>query len=434
MNDCQGFIKLGVLARLLQILLNRMDIKAEAKSDKRDAILLNTLRRMMEEMENRESKDAGWLRICFSLLEKSLSEDTLSSGGSDQGLPAGANVFLEEQFRNACSVAASEIVAFFSDVGVIFQLLVPGAVTTFKVQNIGEYTEHDTDLSGTLETLEKLQKCLGLESFEDMLQSSVVHDVVWNWCEAARTHARSSAAEESELFHSSKVRRRLFETEGFRAFDWPMESIRPYVEAHLDKMFPTPQEVGTAVMQSFTSPIRVAHSELEPVTSTPLVAFSSKKFVKLIGGYMVTGMELSNVHPSPRVVTLATSYTDLYATLGTLCPDSEQTALCLICGEVVNAGGKGECTKHSYYCGAGSCVFFLVQECVGLVLHGDMAAYVHSPYVDSHGETPQYRGRPLNLDLDRYNLLHEMWSGHIVRQKVVAERGGARQIIIADFY
>ena len=102
--------------------------------------------------------------------------------------------------------------------------------------------------------------------------------------------------------------------------------------------------------------------------------------------------------------------------------------------QVLNAGGKGECTKHSYQCGAGACIFFLLQECVALILHGDLAAYVHSPYVDSHGETPQYRGRPLNLDLDRYNLLHEMWSGHTIRQKVVSERGSARQVIIADFY
>ena len=82
--------------------------------------------------------------------------------------------------------------------------------------------------------------------------------------------------------------------------------------------------------------------------------------------------------------------------------------------------------SDSHYCGVGSCVVFFLQVCVGLVLHGwRLAAYVHSPYVDSHGVTPQYRGRPLNLDLDRYNLLHEMWSGHTVRQNVVAERGGA---------
>ena len=79
-------------------------------------------------------------------------------------------------------------------------------------------------------------------------------------------------------------------------------------------------------------------------------------------------------------------------------------------------------------------MFFLLQECAGLIMHNGKAAYIHSPFVDSHGETPQYRGRPLNLDLDRYNHLHEVWSGHSVRQQVVAERGGSRQVIVPDFY
>ena len=67
-------------------------------------------------------------------------------------------------------------------------------------------------------------------------------------------------------------------------------------------------------------------------------------------------------------------------------------------------------------------------------MHGVKAAYIHSPYVDSHGETPQYRGRPLNLDLDRYGILREMWSGHLVRERVISERANSRQVIIANFY
>ena len=100
----------------------------------------------------------------------------------------------------------------------------------------------------------------------------------------------------------------------------------------------------------------------------------------------------------------------------------------------MNAGGKGECTKHAFKCGGGSGIFFLLQECVSLIFHNKKAAHVHSPYVDSHGETPQYRGRPLNLDIDRYDILHELWSGHLVRQKVMSERANSRQVIISDFY
>jgi hypothetical protein len=163
-----------------------------------------------------------------------------------------------------------------------------------------------------------------------------------------------------------------------------------------------------------------------------LVTFSTKKSVPLIGGH---AMELSSKSNSrPRVARIPTSYTDLYAELGQLLPDSEQTAVCLVCGEVLNAGGKGECTRHSFKCGAGTGMFFLLQECAGLIMHNGKAAYIHSPFVDSHGETPQYRGRPLNLDLDRYHHLHEVWSGHAVRQQVVAERGGSRQVIVPDFY
>ncbi len=101
---------------------------------------------------------------------------------------------------------------------------------------------------------------------------------------------------------------------------------------------------------------------------------------------------------------------------------------------MLDASGKGECTKHAFKCGGGAGIFFLLQECVGLIIHGVKAAYIHSPYVDSHGETPQYRGRPLNLDADRYSLLQMLWSGHGVREKVVAERGTTRQVIIPNFY
>lgn len=110
----------------------------------------------------------------------------------------------------------------------------------------------------------------------------------------------------------------------------------------------------------------------------------------------------------PRVLHLPKSYTDLYVMLSEMCPNMEQTALCLVCGQVLNAGGKGECTKHAYTCGAGAGIFFLVQECIGLIIHGQKAAYIHSPYVDFYGETPQYRGRPLNLDVDRYRIMQSL--------------------------
>ena len=49
----------------------------------------------------------------------------------------------------------------------------------------------------------------------------------------------------------------------------------------------------------------------------------------------------------PRLRVMPTSYTDLYASLSSLCPGQEQTAICLCCGAVINAGGKG-CVRERH--------------------------------------------------------------------------------------
>lgn len=339
-KDCEGFIKLGILARLLQVLLSHMDIKSDARSDNRDAFVLTALRRMMES-ENGDSKQSRWSQACFLLLETALLKGNALSDVSGSGivLPAGANVFMEEQFRNACSVAASEIVSFVADVGVIFQMLVPGVVETFDLSTSGEYVGRGDDLKSTLDTLAKLHMCLGLETIEAMLQASLVQDVISNWYETSRLHARSSVADESELFHSSKVRSRLFQTEGFRSFDWPMDSIRPYVTPQVDTESPGRANLNVVMTSPMRidsdrtgSPVPFAHSDARPAASSPLVALSSKESIDLIGGYAVTGRGPPKAHP--RVAKLPTAFTDLYATLGALYPNNDQTALCLICGEV----------------------------------------------------------------------------------------------------
>lgn len=328
-NDCEGFIMLGVLARMLQILLNRMDISASAESDRRGTFVVNSLRKIIEN-QDKDAEGFSWLQSCFLLLEQALAIDSnvdwTTVPSADESGTA-----LEDQFRNACSVAASETVSFLSDVGIIFQMLVPGVVATFQVGDSSQPPNNasDTDLTASLSTLRKLQKCLGLEAVEDMLQSPLVHEVVRNWYETARSHARVSVAEESGLY-SGKIRSRLYQTEGFRCFDWPMDSMRPYVKGQVSS-----KDNDSTSMVVDTNPASIATDRKESrQASNPLVCFSSKKSIQLLGGYAVTGKEDATTLTHPRVVTLATSYTDLYATLGSLCPDCDQTALCLICGEV----------------------------------------------------------------------------------------------------
>ena len=140
------------------------------------------------------------------------------------------------------------------------------------------------------------------------------------------------------------------------------------------------------------------------------------------------------IDPSvPHLDYLPKSYTDLYSKVSRM-NDTDQTAVCLVTGRVLNAAGEGICHKHAVSLCGGAGIFFLVQECQSLIIHGSKAAYVHSPYVDFYGETPHYRGRPLNLDADRLEILHGLWSGHLIRERVAAERSSTRQVIIPDYY
>ena len=90
-------------------------------------------------------------------------------------------------------------------------------------------------------------------------------------------------------------------------------------------------------------------------------------------------------------------------------------ALCLLCGQVENADGKGACTAHAARCGLGTGAFFLLQECLVVLMHGPRACYLASPYVDDHGERHgQFRGRPLYLDQTRLQLLRDLTAHHEV--------------------
>ncbi|CAN0458875.1 unnamed protein product, partial [Hapterophycus canaliculatus] len=81
-------------------------------------------------------------------------------------------------------------------------------------------------------------------------------------------------------------------------------------------------------------------------------------------------------------------------------------AVCLVCGEVLDASGRGQCTKHVKECGCGVGLFFLLQECAVLLIHGRKASYFPSPYADAYGERQRhsFRGRPLFLDQRRYEV------------------------------
>jgi len=430
-EDSEGFLKLGLLARILQVLLAKLDLESlhGAADVEKEELICRTLK-MVSIGTDSSSLEGTWNLVCKTLLEMAFNPSNEASSTSHE--PDGTGT-IAYRFREACELAADAACSYLSEIGTILQVLLPGIMTRYCLEDVST-SYASIQASSSLSTLEKLRSLFRLETFSAMLRSDSVHAIVSGWYVAARRHSQAASLPGGAIVLSGEtVYSRLYRTQGYRIFDWPMDSCRSQVErttgvADRCEEVADPMDIDSIPPAGIPVTTRDSKSQQGPL----LVAFSVKKSVPLIGDYPFEASDHGSRRP--RITRLPTSYTDLYAELGKLLPESEQTAVCLICGEVLNAGGKGECTRHSYRCGAGTGMFFLLQECAGLIMHNSKAAYIHSPYVDSHGETPQYRGRPLNLDLDRYDHLREVWSGHSIRQQVVAERGGSRQVIVPDFY
>jgi Proteolysis_6 C-terminal len=441
-DDSEGFMKLGLLARILQVLLATLDIRSldSVKYVEKEEFVCRTLRQI-KTSTNSSTPEGEWRIVCSTLLDMSLCLNSDSSGISDEAYPEG---LIAKRFDEGCALAIEAAWSYLAEIGTILQVLLPGVMTRYCSGDIA--TTYESMQTGTSRaTLDKLRSFFRFEPILEMLQSDAVRSIVSGWYSDARRHDEAAALpSDAVLASGAAVCSRLYRTQGFRALDWPMESCQGIgvTTSAVGKNELSMTPGGSNLRDDVVDPMDIdsiapagilaSSSEMKASNVARLVTFGIKKSVPLIGGYPYE-RAVGSAGP-PRIARIPTSYTDLYAELGQLLPDSEQTAVCLICGEVLNAGGKGECTKHSFKCGAGTGMFFLLQECAGLIMHNGKAAYIHSPYVDSHGETPQYRGRPLNLDLDRYDHLREVWSGHAIRQQVVAERGGSRQVIVPDFY
>ena len=172
----------------------------------------------------------------------------------------------------------------------------------------------------------------------------------------------------------------------------------------------------------------------------------------------------------------------------------DSPALCLVCGMIFNAYGKGQCYRHTAECKGSACfvagstsnttastassttaytptttvppnrttstnngthtanpsnsdiggmggmggtgVFFLLQDCVVIICHGPRMAWYPSPYVDEYGECNQggLRGRPLFLDSRRYESLRQLWATNGIAQEVYRRRASASRLIILGYY
>jgi hypothetical protein len=345
-NDCRNFIQMGLVARVGQVLLSRLRSKLWDDPIFWEQRVSSSIHKYLT-ADIVDADEQEWRHFCVKVLHILLSpaKTELHQVRCDtptRPCPNDANE-VSLCILHAIESAKIESIAFLRDMSLICQMLIPNIFFTYQA------CYPDVQHTDSIAILKCYTSLFKLEGQSEMLDGHLLQEIMKFWY-AQSTRKNANQLEFPRVYHGTT---------------WPV----------------TVDRNGTSAI-----PTNI------PPTSLPL-----------LGNRCLTNVEEMNSHP--RIFHLPKSYTDLYAKLSEMCPDNEQTALCLVCGRVLNAGGKGECTRHAYKCGAGAGIYFLVQECVGLIIHGQKAAYVHSPYVDFYGETPQYRGRPLNIALDRYNIM-----------------------------
>mmetsp|Transcript_20735 Transcript_20735/g.26177 ORF Transcript_20735/g.26177 Transcript_20735/m.26177 type:complete len:471 (+) Transcript_20735:1-1413(+) len=357
---CLSFIQLGYIAKVLQTILGHF--QQENRSSPFDWFQRErqVLRSISEFLDEKFSTISAWEKCCCKLLSVALHADSSFGETKKESSHKTSEQINANDITYAFKVAKIAGYKYLCSACLMLQVLIPCTVSKFD--SLDPNCEED-----------ELYKAMDI-SLDEMLGSHLVQHIIVNWYKVARPRM-----EKNELKNQLSCK---FE---FRPFDWP------YIE----------NEDNPSEMQA-----------------SSFLPNESKTF-PLLQSAMIVGRSKSD---NPRIKGLPVSYTDLYADLGLLSPDTELTAVCLVCGEVLNAGGKGKCTSHAFQCGGGCGIFFLLQRCRGLLIATEKAAFIPSPYVDSHGETPQFRGRPLFMDKLRYDALHELWSGHLIRDKVISER------------
>lgn len=326
---------------------------------------------------HQENKKIGlWELGCFRLLHSALSPQHDNVTRDKIVDDPSSEVLLQ-----ACESAKQLGRDFLCYTGFILQILLPKAIIAFdSLKNISNRED---------KTLDMLMEVFKMSDLYQMASYPLVSEIISNWYKDSLPNDNTSDLE-----------RRLTESRPYEVHDWP----------------------------------NVHYDDPDIMSNTP-ISVTDKKIFPLFRGHCYR-IESGRLETNDKCIQyIPSSYTDLYAALGKIHPDTELTAVCFVCGLVLDASGKGECTRHTFQCGGGCGIFFLLQECICLAIYKEKAAYFPSPYVDSHGETPQFRGRPLNVDPVRYDFLHELWSGHTLREHVISERQkSTRNILINSNY
>jgi len=138
---------------------------------------------------------------------------------------------------------------------------------------------------------------------------------------------------------------------------------------------------------------------------------------------------VNNSWRQPQLLRLPRNYDSIFQfyhkRVCTVCQKvPKDPTLCLLCGVMVclreaccrppTGDMMHEAVRHSVDCGAGTAPFLAVNSATIVVIRGKRACIWGSIYLDAFGEEDRElkRGKPLFLNMERYQLLETQWLAH----------------------
>lgn len=295
-HESQKIVQIGLIARIIQVILAhlRMAIvgnlsapKCNSKMDRtwEEKILSAVLEIEKELNIDKSSDEYTWKLSCLMMIKASMPgiEGQLESS---LAMNCSERADLKNHVINGIEVAKGAAIEFLRDISVIMQILTPNI---FSKNSTLQETKMRSELTPTV----VLKSLLTIHDFDfDMiansLKSELLIEVIANW------YVDASQKKEGYPNRIGLDFPEFF----FRGMDWPQTPFGDRFDRKSSSMMPS--------------------------TALPL-----------LGGYKST-TRLMQEGSLCQIAWLPKSYTDLYAELGSVCPDSDQTALCLVCGQVSN--------------------------------------------------------------------------------------------------
>lgn len=202
-DDCEQFIQLGFLARVLQVILGYFqNAKNCATSHHADNFELETAK-LVSRLQAKRHDDRCltlWEKGCFQLLKAALHN---INGCSLESLPKDQDNNDDlETFFLACKKARFAGFSFLCNAGLILQVVAPSKVSAFV---------DATQLKGDEDSLENLMGLLGIAPLEECMNSKLVQSIVSHWYKHARPISQNT--DRANQLKCASI---------FRVNDWPL--------------------------------------------------------------------------------------------------------------------------------------------------------------------------------------------------------------------